>query len=272
MIAPVKTADGSTTLFDARTGEHYHSLHGAETESRHVFVQAGLQHAAGLFPGALNLLEIGFGTGLNALLAWQFADETRRGLHYLGLEPFPIPEATARELHFAAFNKFSDGDNCDRSFWRDALLALHGLQSNPSPTAAIRAYAGTGAQQETEAGAGSAQRLAEEITLQVWSATVQEAVLPENFQIIFFDAFSPDREPQLWTPDIWRKMLNCLVPGGFLVTYCAKGAVRRLLINAGFDVERLPGPPFKRQMIRAQKPRHKGNPSDRTVPRLLHYF
>jgi len=243
----VPTADGSFTVSDPRTGEHYHSLHGAEAESRHVFIQAGLQAALASFSGTLRLLEVGFGTGLNALLTWQEAVSHQRPIDYLGYEPFPLPETLLRAFRAPALHA-EEG-----SLWRRAFLSLHGLepeealpgQEHPSP-----------AEQKNQPKARGSVQLPGFFSCSVQVEAIQTAALPDQIQLLYFDAFSPDREPDLWTADIWQKLFVRLAPGGILVTYCAKGSVRRALVEAGFLVERLPGPAFKRHMLRAVKPRH----------------
>ena len=294
MIMPVSTSDGSSTLHDPRTGEHYHSLHGAETESRHVFIQAGLAYAAEQFTDCLRVLEVGFGTGLNALLTWQFASTLKRSVRYTGLEPYPISSTVVKELVFPAFqleissssesipsgrstdlsdekklkgnsitdkhNKYYADDSNSLpvdaylSCWQNAFWGLHGI-GDPNRYAKL-----TWQHLKSEKNDGLLSKNSLDSThfsFTVLIQTLQEKELKQVYHVIYFDAFSPDTEPELWTPIIWNKLFACLVPGGLLVTYSAKGAVRRALQTAGFSVERLPGPPFKRHMLRASKPRHK---------------
>jgi tRNA U34 5-methylaminomethyl-2-thiouridine-forming methyltransferase MnmC len=251
--ALVATADGSFTVSDPRTGEHYHSLHGAESESRHVFIEAGLHLALQTFEGALQVLEVGFGTGLNALLTWQEAAAQQRAVAYLGYEPYPLPAALLRAFHTPAL--LPD----EGPAWRRAFLSLHGLEPEPAPP--VEHPPSPEPKKKPERGKGPLPG-PDFFSCTVQVDAIQSAALPDHFHLVYFDAFSPDREPGLWTANIWQKLFVRLAPGGILVTYCAKGSVRRALVEAGFQVERLPGPAFKRHMLRAVKPRHNPIGSD----------
>ncbi|MBI1193676.1 MAG: tRNA (5-methylaminomethyl-2-thiouridine)(34)-methyltransferase MnmD [Bacteroidetes bacterium] len=242
----VPTADGSCTVKDARTGEHYHSLHGAETESLHVFIQAGLEKAMADFEGPLLVLEVGFGTGLNALLTWQHAVARQRAVEYLALEPFPLAESIIQAYHTPAMD----------AAWHPAFLSLHGLDPAHSP---LREQGLSPKSQKSASAAALQPPLPGFFSCRVLHSPIQTAALPGLIQLVYYDAFSPEHEPALWTDLIWQKLFLLLAPGAVLVTYCAKGSVRRALGEVGFSVERLTGPPFKRHMLRAVKPRH--NPS-----------
>jgi len=249
--ALVPTADGSCTVKDARTGEHYHSLHGAETESRHVFIKAGLEQAVAEFEGPLLVLEVGFGTGLNALLTWQHALANQRPVQYLGLEPYPLPQAILHAFRTPAME-------ADMALWQPAFLSLHGLASLPPSQSEPKPWPEKQKSlQEFQRNEALAASLPGFFSCQVLHNPIQNAVLPDQIQLVYYDAFSPERDPALWTADIWKKLFLLLAPGAVLVTYCAKGSVRRALGEVGFTVERLPGPPIKRHMLRAVKPRHK---------------
>ncbi|MDX9749587.1 MAG: tRNA (5-methylaminomethyl-2-thiouridine)(34)-methyltransferase MnmD [Flavobacteriales bacterium] len=213
------TADGSPTLRHARVDEPYHSVYGAVTESTHVFIRAGLE-ARGL-PDA-DVLEVGLGTGLNMLLTWVHCLERGRTVRYTALEPFPLEAATLERLaHCAA-------------------IAWPGLHAP-----FIRAMT---------APPGNAQVLEGGLTFTRLAAMVQTFRAEEAFDVVYFDAFAPDKQPDMWTEEVFRGMHRALRPGGTLVTYCAKGAVRRAMQAAGLVVERLPGPPGKREMLRAARP------------------
>lgn len=218
-FAPLRTADGSATLRSERLGEQYHSVHGAVQESKHVFLRHGLE----AFPGPrVDLLEVGLGTGLNMLLTWQAAGAAGRSVHYRALEPFPVPMEQLRALDHAQVL----GD----PMRAEAFLALM-----EAPAEAWKEASGH----------FRFQRLATPVQMFAEQATVD---------VIYFDAFGPTTQPEMWTLDVMQRMRDALRPGGLLVTYCAKGVVRRTMQAAGLTVERLPGPPGKREMLRAVRP------------------
>ncbi|CAN5870040.1 tRNA (5-methylaminomethyl-2-thiouridine)(34)-methyltransferase MnmD [soil metagenome] len=216
------TEDGSSTVFNSTLKQHYHSIHGAVQESQHVFLKMGfekIQHPK------LNIavLEIGFGTGLNAFLVLlKCIVEMNRIVSYTSLEAFPLEEEEFTALNYAEALNFRDQ--------QDKFLALHRAEWEV-PTAIENGFT----------------LLKKKIKL--------EDFIPEqtSFDLIFFDAFSPEAQPELWTEEIFKKLYEGMKPGGILVTYCAKGQVRRDLIAAGFSVERLEGPPGKREMLRGRK-------------------
>lgn len=209
-----QTADGSPTLFVPELDEHYHSVKGARTESQHVFVDTGLRACAVAEP---RVLEVGFGTGLNALLTWDEADARGRRVRYTTLERYPLSPAEAAALHY--------GDDA-------RLRRLH------------------------EAPWEEAVRLSPHFTLLKRQADFTRLALPpEAFDVVYFDAFAPEKQPDMWDEGRFAMLFAALAPGGILATYCAKGAVRRLLQRVGFLTERLPGPPGgKREILRARKP------------------
>jgi tRNA U34 5-methylaminomethyl-2-thiouridine-forming methyltransferase MnmC len=224
-------ADGSQTLWNAAFQEHYHSQHGARTESEHVFIEAGLACAAAHFEGPLQVLEWGFGTGLNALLAAQWARNAGRELQYEGYEPYPIPwskleewswpdafQARAKVLH-EGLNRCLPGERFELQDAPSCRFILHRKRMQESQSEA-------------------------------WENSTDAAPV----HVVFHDAFSPERDPDSWTQEVLDQLFQILSPGGYWVSYCAKGVVRRGLQQAGFDVERLPGPPFKREILRARKP------------------
>lgn len=214
----VRTADGSHTLSWGQ--EHYHSVHGAVQESTHVFIKAGLEHVA---KAHVDVLEVGLGTGLNLLLTWIRCLEGKLTATYHALEPYPLAAATLDELRHAEdlawpglHAPFMELMTGPCDAWGDAL---GGLRFQVSRTD-VRAFGAT-----------------------------------EAFDVIYFDAFAPGYQPDLWSEAVFSRMFAALRPGGVLVTYCAKGDVRRAMQAAGFSVERLPGPPGKREMLRATRPR-----------------
>jgi tRNA U34 5-methylaminomethyl-2-thiouridine-forming methyltransferase MnmC/ADP-ribose pyrophosphatase YjhB (NUDIX family) len=222
------TADGSPTVELPGRGVTYHSRAGAVAESRHVFIGAGLEAfaatAAAVDP--IDVLEIGFGTGLNAALALAWARAAGRAVRYRGLEPYPLPPSVGEELGRA----YAPEAGVSGEEW----AALH-ARSAEAPGTAPAAL--------TSSFAAAVDR---------WTfAELPDA--PESVDVVFQDAFAPEAAPELWTAEVFARCFRMLRPGGVLVTYCAKGAVRRGLEAAGFQCERLPGPPGKREMLRARK-------------------
>lgn len=214
-----RTADGSLTLRNAQLDEPYHSVHGAVQESTHVFIKMGLEFVG---KAHLDVLEIGLGTGLNLLLTWIRCLEGKCTVNYTALEPFPVSEQLLTAL-----------DHC-------ADLAWPGLHE-PFIQRMTKAH-----HEPWEPLGGLRFRLIQQRVHDF----LQEAVA----DVIYFDAFGPPTQPDMWTLDVFQRMFKALRPGGVLVTYCAKGEVRRTMQQAGFTVERLPGPPGKREMLRGSKP------------------
>lgn len=206
----VKTADGSFTLFIPEVEETYHSTHGAVQESMHVFIENGLKACD---KESIRVLEVGLGTGLNAMLTLQNATTK---IDYSALEPYPLSKEILNEL--AA----SRSDQFEMKFHVSNAGEWISLQENFS---FIRMEVG-----------------------------LEEFSSEEKFDVIYYDAFGPRVEPGLWTLERMQQCFDLLNDGGVLVTYCAKGEVRRNLQAAGFVVERLAGPPGKREMLRGVKP------------------
>jgi tRNA U34 5-methylaminomethyl-2-thiouridine-forming methyltransferase MnmC len=215
----LETADGSQTLYVPHLDERYHSHNGALTEARHVYIQAGL--APFLAEGAVvNVLEVGFGTGLNALLSREAAESSSATVFYHTLELNPLPLTVTQSLS-----------------WPELLphLAFSYQELHKADW-----------EKEVE--------LSESFTLLKQQIALQECELQEKFyQVVYFDAFAPEKDPELWEADNFSMLYKALQPGGCLVTYCAKGSIKRLLRAVGFTVEALPGPPGKREMVRARK-------------------
>jgi len=221
------TGDGSPTLYVPALDEHYHSHHGAAQESRHVFIKAGLAPllAAGLGQPNLDplyIVEVGLGTGLNALLTLQAAIAAGAYIEYDGYETRPLPS--------------------------EAVVALRPQwQSQPLLSQAF--------DELHEAGWNDVFILHEYLLLNKLQEPIQDASLPANYyNLIYFDAFAPEKQPELWTEDVFAKLYGAAAPGAVLVSYCAQGQFRRNLRAAGWLTEKLPGPPGKREMTRARKP------------------
>jgi tRNA U34 5-methylaminomethyl-2-thiouridine-forming methyltransferase MnmC len=219
------TADGSSTLYVPALDEHYHSTHGALQEARHVYLAAGLEPALALpptQPTPVWVLEIGFGTGLNALLTLQrsLSMPSSQVIFYDTIEKFPLPPDVIGQLNTDTYDK--------------DLLDYH---------------------QQLHASAwGHPIVLTPQFVLLKMAGALQETQLAEStYQVIYFDAFAPEKQPDMWTDEIFAQLYAATVPGGVLVSYCAKGSFRRSLKAAGWLVEKIPGPPGKREMTRARK-------------------
>ncbi|MDH4471244.1 MAG: tRNA (5-methylaminomethyl-2-thiouridine)(34)-methyltransferase MnmD [Fluviicola sp.] len=215
----VTTADGSKTIFLPEWNEHYHSSHGALQEAQHVFIRHGLHL---LTSDYITVLEMGFGTGLNALLTFFSSEKRNQYVHYIGIEAFPPSEEEIAAMDYASFAS----DPTSGAIYEH----MHATSWNtPAP-------------------------ISEHFVLEKQLCDLQNAtVAPETVDLVYFDAFGPRVQPELWTPEVFQRIYDWLVPGGILVTYCAKGQVKRDLKSVGFLVESLPGPPGKREMTRAFK-------------------
>lgn len=216
----VQTADGSSSLYVPALDEHYHSRHGALQESRHVFIQMGLVPIAAS-QREIDILEIGFGTGLNALLTAQFAAEHGLNVRYWTVEAYPMQPEEVAALNYAGLI----GGEGVVEIWKALHDAPWGEMSPILPGFQIFKMQGM----------------------------IEDFIAPAEVDLIYFDAFAPEKQPELWTDAVFAKMRDSLKVGGALVTYCAKGVVRRTMIAQGLQVDRLPGPPGKREMLRARK-------------------
>lgn len=216
------TADGSHTMLEPDLDVTYHSIYGAIQESRHVYIQSGLHYLITQTNiASVNILEVGFGTGLNALLTLLEAKEKNRSVYYHAIEPFPLNAQESSGFNYCVL--------LNRQGSEAAFKQMHQSLWNTSLT------------------------LSPAFSLYKDLTTVQEFQTPQLFNLLYYDAFAPTVQPELWTTKVFKKLFNCMEPGGVLVTYCSKGAVRRALTEAGFGVEKIPGPTGKREMIRAAK-------------------
>lgn len=219
-ISVYRTKDESDTLYVADLDETYHSRNGAVEESKHVFLKMGLLEMA-LNKPAISILEIGFGTGLNAILTLMEAEQHQLQVDYNGLEAYPLPFNLVQQLNYA---------NLLPANAHTLFTQMHQCEWNQT------------------------NELTNKFSL-TKIATRLEAFEPvRKYDLIYFDAFAPDKQPELWTMEQFTKLYLCLNNGGILVTYSSKGEVKRTLKQIGFEVQRLPGPPFKRHMLRAIKP------------------
>lgn len=218
MMELERTADGSYTLYVPELNEHYHSVKGALTESQHIFIEMGLKHSPAPEP---RILEIGLGTGLNAFLTLLAAEEMQRKVHYTGIERYPLAEETLRQLDYPGIV----GKKHEEDYY-----AIH-----QAPW-----------EKETI--------LSPWFTLHKIEGDFTRHTFQKGYDTIYFDAFAPEKQPEMWEQALFNTLYNVLNEGGILTTYCAKGVVRRMLQTAGFTVERLPGPPGgKREILRATK-------------------
>ncbi|MGD2034704.1 MAG: tRNA (5-methylaminomethyl-2-thiouridine)(34)-methyltransferase MnmD [Bacteroidales bacterium] len=212
------TDDGSATLYVPAVNEHYHSTYGAVQESVHVFVQAGLMT---LKEKKINILEVGFGTGLNALLTFLRSPASVQ-INYYGIEPDPLSWTLIRTLRYDDFLDLSEKQ-------RKCFQLMH--TSNW----------------------GCATEISGSFVLHKIRAGLNDLSFRDTFDLVYFDAFAPNVQPELWSGSVFQKLSDAMRNGGILVTYCSKGDVRRNMQKAGFKAERLPGPPGKREMLRAKK-------------------
>jgi tRNA U34 5-methylaminomethyl-2-thiouridine-forming methyltransferase MnmC len=215
----ILTKDGSHSLFAPRFNQHYHSLHGSLLESSHIYLGLGLHPLlSGPSTEPIRVFEMGLGTGLNALLTWQRAEEVPKAVHYVAVEAFPIPDDQSQQLNYEVLTGHPGLDRIHRTGWGKTLQL--------SPFFELTKY---------------------QITLQDY---IHQG---EGFDVIYYDAFSPHAQPELWTEEVFSKVASFTRPGGVLVTYCTKGDVKRALRGAGFKVKKHPGPWGKRDVLRATR-------------------
>ena len=217
----IVTSDSSHTILNRELNETYHSTHGAIQESRHVFIEAGLLHISP-FPDPLSILEVGFGTGLNALLTQVEAETAGKHVMYTAIEAFPLKEEIWSQLNYPRLLCSID--------YSKAFEKLHLAEW------------------------GRTEELSNFFHIHKIHVKLED-YLPEpgQFDLVYFDAFSPASQPELWTTGIFMKLFSAMKPGAVLTTYSVKGDVIRSLKAAGFTTEKIPGPPGKRQITRAVK-------------------
>jgi len=213
------TADGSTTIHMPDWNEQYHSKHGAIQEAYHVFIKNGLETHAG---ADLSILEIGFGTGLNCFITLLEASKRDLKIDYVGVEAYPIQEDEILQLNYV-----SELESRNFAHKFEEMHLLHWDER---------------------------QRVHEDFFLTKRQQFINDIDDVNKFDLIYFDAFGARVQPELWTENIFQKMYTSLKKNGVLVTYSAKGSVRRAMQAVGFTVTRLPGPPGKREMLHALKP------------------
>ena len=229
------TKDGSTTLYIPQWNEQYHSMHGALQEALHVFIEKGLKHCLEQQTDIqeLKLLEIGFGTGLNAFLTLKYLSELNKSsvtnnlkIQYNTLEAYPVTADEITQLNFTDLVSYKNGTQ------QEAIACFKKLH---------------------DVNWESLQEIDKDFTIHKRKLRIEDFKDQTSYNLIYYDAFGARVQPELWTQDIFQKMYDSLENKGILVTYSAKGSVRRALQNVGFTVERLEGPIGKREMLRATK-------------------
>jgi tRNA U34 5-methylaminomethyl-2-thiouridine-forming methyltransferase MnmC len=212
-----KTADGSHTIYVPELDEHYHSVHGAIQESEFIFIGCGLNFSK---KSPIRIFEAGFGTGLNALLTCIYASANEREILYTSIEKYPLSDDIIDSLNYKDLSL----KDCGKLFKQ-----MHSCEWNIQ------------------------RKITNHFTLLKINGDLITDDIPGIYDLIYFDAFGPDKQPEMWTDEIFRKISDMTERTGILVTYSVKGKVKRTLKKYGFDVNLLPGPPGKRQILRAVK-------------------
>jgi tRNA U34 5-methylaminomethyl-2-thiouridine-forming methyltransferase MnmC len=217
------TEDGSHSIELPGKQVTYHSRHGAISESVHVFIEAGYRYWWQQHPQAntCRVFEMGLGTGLNALLTFRESQQRQHNIHYTAVDIAPLDMSFVEALNYCQI--------LQQDALQPVLLQLHTCSW------------------------GTRHQLAPHFTFEKVNTALQQFAGQSPFDIVYYDAFAPNAQPELWTEEIFQRLYNMLSPGGVLVTYCSKGAVQRAMKAAGFTIEKLPGPPHKREMVRAKK-------------------
>lgn len=216
--AIIITTDGSHSISIPEQAITYHSVHGAIQESMHVFIESGLrQKSAGA--ESVAILEMGFGTGLNALLTIAEAEKNKQAMYYETIELFPLEKSITSQLNYCEQLKRPD------------LQPLFELIHNSSWNESIE--------------------ISPYFSFKKNKTGLPEYFSRQLFDVIYFDAFAPEVQPELWTAEIFQKLYGLMKPRAVLTTYCSKSIVRKAMTNAGLKVEKIPGPPHKREMVRA---------------------
>lgn len=218
----IKTDDGSVTIHLPEWNEQYHSRHGAIQEARHVFLKMGLHHFLETHNSKeLSILEIGFGTGLNAFLTLLESERLNIHINYTGVEGYPVPPEEVKLLNYPEASQAEEK--------KDLFSRLHEIEWEKSSS------------------------ISDSFSLIKMEKKFSEIEENSLYDLIYFDAFGARVQPELWTEEIFNIMFKALKQNGVLVTYAAKGSVRRAMIASGFKVQKLQGPPGKREMLRAVK-------------------
>lgn len=219
----IVTKDGSHSVAVPEWKASYHSLYGALNESLHVYIESGLKYWFNQHVTANRcvIFEMGFGTGLNTLLTIIEAKNLQCNVLYETVEAFPLEDSITQQLNYCK--------SLAQESWQPVFESLHSVEWN------------------------KVQQITDFFSFKKIHAALADYTPTEPINIIFYDAFAPAAQPELWTKEVFEPLLHILAPDGMLVTYCSKGDVRRALLAAGFSVDKIPGPPGKREMIRARK-------------------
>lgn len=221
-LSIVTTADGSKTIYNAQVGENYHSKHGALQESQHVFLNSGLRYfLAGTEADNISILEVGLGTGLNFLLSAEYCTAKQIKLNYTGIEAYPLTEEMIAQTGYEEYISAPIWNNFLEVYPKSTLAKV---QLNPY--------------------------------VELYTAHTQLTTFQSNeqFDVIYFDAFASLHQPEMWSEEAIRHTVQFLKPGGVFVTYAITGNLKRLLKALGLKVEKAPGAPGKREMLRATLP------------------
>lgn len=217
----VITADGSQTLYHPEIGEHYHSKHGALQESRHVFLKSGLEFFLENHPAkAISVLEVGLGTGLNFLLSADYAKKHQIQLNYTGIEAYPLSPDTIAQTGYQEY--------VSEEIWKEFIENYPAALQNPLQINAL-------------------------CELTIDQSLLQDFISNQEFDVIYFDAFAAIHQPEMWTTEALENVCRYLKPGGVFVTYAITGNLKRSMKSLGFAIEKAPGAPGKREMLRAVK-------------------
>ena len=218
----ILTSDGSNSLFVESLNEHFHSHFGALQESEHIFIRSGLCSPELIHLEKFSIFEMGLGTGLNAFLTYYRAQELKKKVFYESVELYPVMQEEYLQLNYTQLIKEKDA----------AVIfnKIHTCKWNIP------------------------QFLSQNFILQKHALSILNFDFPvEKYNLIYFDAFSPKAQPELWTKALFEKLYSSLQPRGILVTYCTKGIVKNRLREVGFEIEKLPGPVGKREVLRVKK-------------------
>ncbi len=215
----LKTNDGSFTLFLPEMNETYHSKFGAINEAKHVFIKEGFEYfLKNNKDNRISILEIGFGTGLNTFLTFLKNAELYGNVYYEAIEKYPLNDEIVKQLNYTETKEQKHFfDFIHQEKWDEKIV------------------------------------VAEHFCLKKRNIDLHHFQSDKKFDIVYFDAFAPDKQPEMWTHEVFEKIYKLMNRNGIIVTYSAKGSVRRTMQDVGFEMERIPGPPGKREMLRGFK-------------------
>lgn len=214
----ILTADGSSSIYVPDLNETYHSVKGAIQESKHVFIQNGFHQ---LIADQINILEIGFGTGLNALLTHVESIKTGVKVRYSSIEKYPLSDEIINSLNYT--------ETIELSEFKEIFKTIH------------------------EASWNIETKIGDYFYLNKIEIDINDYIPTESFNLVYFDAFAPSKQPEMWSETIFKKISMAMNPEGILTTYSATGRLKRMLRGLGYEVYTLEGPPGKKEMVMAKK-------------------